>query len=605
MFDTVCALTPFHTLSFIRGVQPTRALGGVAVVGLVLAGLVGASTADAADHNVETARLRIKDQRTIRKGTAKLRRSLDFRSFDSAIASPSSGSSSDPSLHGARLVVTNTDGSESALIELEASGWSGSGSGWRFRKKGKSAGASYKIIAKLADQSVTLKIRDKAGLAFRYSLDEAAQSGMAVVLELGSGAERYCGAVTAAHPGLVDSGGATGCAVRGEFSGANSAAPANCADVGAAPVQRDSCDAFDLIDLLVNAQLEATGIPGAGVAIVRNGLPFWSKGYGERHIGPSRPVLIDTPFMLASISKTITATAALQLVEDGVFGLDDDIDSILDFAVNNPQVPGDEVMTVRHLLTHTSGLIDDEDVWGGYPGQNNSLYALGDSPIALRDFMIGYFTPGGTWYRANRNFAGTQPGASYEYSNLATALLGYLVEVASGVPFDDYCDTNIFAPLGMNDTGWHFADFNANDVAMPYESFGSQRVEWGQYGFPDYPNGQLRSSAADLARYLAAWASGGILDGQRILEEATVADALTVQFPSIDATQGLSWYYETIGSRSVVGHNGGDYGATTDMFLDPTTGNGVILLINTGDTGPRLKAMQKIEEALFAIAEAP
>ncbi len=402
-----------------------------------------------------------------------------------------------------------------------------------------------------------------------------------------------------------DEGGAdAGCNVRGDFAAADAAAPGSCPATGGAPTPQDTCDSWKLLDLLVQGQMDASGIPAVAVAIVRNGEPWYASAWGRRHVGPSRPALADTPFMLASISKTITATAVLQLVEDGVFGLDDDIDDILDFAVDNPRVPGDEVITVRHLLTHTSGLIDDEAVWGGYPGEAGSLYVLGDSPISLRDFMVGYFTPGGAWYDASRNFAPDPPGSAYEYSNLATALLGYLVEAATGTPLDDHSDTRIFAPLSMSDTGWHLADFAANDVAMPYESFGGDFYEWGLYGYPDYPDGQLRASVADLARFLAAWASGGLLDGMRILDAATVAEALTIQFPAVDATQGLSWYTDTIGGRAVIGHNGGDYGVTTDMFFDPATGHGVIVLLNTDDTGARVRAMQRIEEMLFTIAEA-
>ncbi|MBM4247491.1 MAG: beta-lactamase family protein, partial [Deltaproteobacteria bacterium] len=176
----------------------------------------------------------------------------------------------------------------------------------------------------------------------------------------------------------------------------------------------------------------------------------------------------------------------------------------------------------------------------------------GDSPIALRDFMVGYFTPGGACYDATKNFTASPPGTHYLYSNLATALLGYLVEAATGTRLDDHCDARIFAPLSMADTGWHLADFAPRDVAMPYESVGGELYEWGLFGYPDYPDGQLRSSADDLARFLAAWAGAGTYDGAQILEAATVAEALSVQFPDIDPTQGLSWYYDTVGARTVV-----------------------------------------------------
>lgn len=567
--------------------------------------LAGVLDAVAAERPVAAERLQLKDKRRLRVGVPRIARSLRLRTTDASVAAPAPGSPSDPSIGGAAFYLLHAEASgESAVVDLPAAGWSRDGDRWVYRSRTRSAAGAAKTDVVLADGSIDVRIRDKSGRVLRYTLDEPSQASLAAVFDLGGGAERYC-MEFAATAGRDEGSSAPDCSARGLFQAGTAVAPAACPDLSSAPLARDVCDAFDLLDLLVAAQMEASGIPGLGAAIVRAGEPLWSKGYGERHVAPSRPVLATTPFMLASISKTVTATAILQLVEDGTIGLDQDIDSILDFALDNPRVPGDETITVRHLLTHTSGLVDDEDVWGGYPGEPGSLYVLGDSPISLRDFLVGYFTPGGAWYDPVRNFAADPPGTRFEYSNLATALLGYLVEAASAAALDAHSDAEIFAPLAMEDTGWHLADFVAGDVAMPYESFGGDFYEWGQYGYPDYPDGQLRASATDLARFLAAWASGGVLDGERILEEATVAEALTVQNPAVDPAQGLSWYFDTLGGRAVVGHNGGDYGATTDMFFEPASGNGVVVLVNTDDTPARLRAMARIEDALFAIAEAP
>lgn len=561
----------------------------------------------ATDNTISALRLRVKDSRSLQNGVARIGRSLSLDSSDPALVPPSAGSAGDPSLHGAVLFVLNAAGSgESARIDLPATGWQADGSGWRYLAKTRIASAPVKVDVTWDTGRLRVRLRDKSGAVLTYSLDETTQGGLAVVLDAASGSERSCmefaaGAVIDTDTGNSDAD----CTVRGSFAASDASAPLLCAVTAYAPAPADACDRWRLLDLLVEGQMQKHGIPALAAAIVRSAKPFSSKAWGERHVAPSRPALATTPFMLASISKTVTATAVLQLVDDGVFGLDDDIDSILDFSVDNPRVPGDEVITVRHLLTHTSGLIDDADVWGGYPGEANSLYVLGDSPIALGDFMRGYFTPGGAWYDAASNFAPGAPGTGYEYSNLASALLGHLIETATGTSLDDHSDARIFSPLGMGDTGWHLADFTVDDVAMPYESFRGEFLPWGHFGYPDYPNGQLRASVQDLARYLAAWAGGGTLDGVRILEEATVAEALSVQYPGVEATQGLSWYADRIGNRDVLGHNGGDYGVSTDMFFDPATGHGVIVLINTDETGARTSAMARIEEALFAIAEAP
>lgn len=565
------------------------------------------SPAIAADQAVSARRVLMKDSRSLRDGVARTGRSLSLDSSDPAVAPPTAGSAGDPSLHGAALFVRNAAGSaESARIELPAARWRAEGSGWRYLDKTRVASAPVKIDVLWTNARLRVRVRDKSGRVLAYSLDEGSQGGLSVVLEAAAGTERACmefatGAVLGVDSGSIDAG----CGVRGLFAASDAPAPASCPDTTSAPSPQDACDRSRLLDLLVEGQMEKHGIPAVAAAIVRNGEPFFEKAWGKRHVSPSRPALATTPFMLASISKTVTATAVLQLVEDGAFALDDDIDSILDFPVDNPLVPGDEVITVRHLLTHTSGLVDDDAVWGGYPGDPGSLYVLGDSPIALGDFLRGYFTPGGAWYDASRNFARYAPGTGYEYSNLAIALLGYLVEAATGASLDDHSDARIFAPLGMTDSGWHLSDFNPDDVAMPYESYAGGFYPWGHFGYPDYPNGQLRTSVRDLSRFLSAWAGGGILDGVRILEESTVAAALTVQYPGVDATQGLSWYADRVGDREVLGHNGGDYGTSTDMFFDPATRHGVIVLTNTDENPGRTSAMALLEEALFEMAEAP
>lgn len=555
----------------------------------------------AADLPVVGTSLRLDDSRSVRRGIAKLKRGLVLEMTDPSIVLPADGSAGDPTLHGAAVFLVNAAASgESARVDLPAAGWVREPEqtslplvAWRYQLKGRT-----KARAEIRSGSLSLRARDVEGALLGYSLDETSQGAVAAVVEFGP--DRFC--TEFGGDVLVDAGSSdSGCNTSGRFQAREASAPASCADTSSSPSPRDVCDGFDLLDLLVEGQMEAASIPGLGAALVSQGEVVWSKGYGLRSVSPSRPALADTPFMLASVSKTVTATAVMQLVEDGVLALDDDIDDILGFPVDNPRVPGDEVITVRHLLTHTSGLADDDFVYGGYPGEPDSLYVLGDSPIALGTFLEGYYVPGGDWYDADTNFTPNAPGTSYLYSNVATALLGHLVEASTGTPLDDWCDANIFAPLAMANTGWHLADFSASAVAMPYESFGGAFYEYGQYGYPDYPNGQLRSSAADLARYLAAYANGGALGPVRILEESTVDAMLTVQFPSVDPTQGLSWYYETIAGRDVVGHNGGDYGVTTDMFFDPATGDGAIVLVNVDDSGAVVKAMSRIEEALFRL----
>jgi len=356
----------------------------------------------------------------------------------------------------------------------------------------------------------------------------------------------------------------------------------------------DTAGVWSEVDAYIEGEMEDAHIPGLAAAVTRPGEVVWTGAYGWAHVADEVPVTADTPFMLASVSKTVTGTAVMQLREDGVLDLDTAIDDLLPFAVDNPRTDG-EVITVRHLVSHTSAIADN---WANMP------YADGDSPIALGEFLEGYLVAGGQWYDANANFYGYMPGEVYNYGNVATALAGYLPESTTGVPLDDQCDADLFAPLGMDDTGWHLADFDAADVAMPYAWAAGHYEPYGHYGYPDYPDGQLRASVRDLAAFLAAVSGGGELDGVRILEEATVDEMLSPQVPDVDTSQFVFWYQTSIGDRTVVGHNGGDAGVATEMYFSPDSGIGVIVLMNVDWTFLNTPVVVAIEELLFETAEA-
>ena len=140
---------------------------------------------------------------------------------------------------------------------------------------------------------------------------------------------------------------------------------------------------------------------------------------------------------------------------------------------------------------------------------------------------------------------------------------------------------------------------------MPYKyvrSTGRYRP-YGQYGYPDYPDGQLRTSVSQLGRFLAAYMNGGSYRGVRILKAATVTEMLRPQIDQIVKGQGLIWYHDKVGGWQVVGHNGGDWGVATYMFFDPVSGAGAIVLAN-GDAW-RIgedRALQQVVGELLELA---
>jgi CubicO group peptidase (beta-lactamase class C family) len=355
------------------------------------------------------------------------------------------------------------------------------------------------------------------------------------------------------------------------------------------------------LDAFVTSRMEIARFPGLGAATLRDGDVRWSHGWGLANVEDATPATRETVFMLASVSKTVVCCAVMQAVERGLFGLDDDIDGILPFPIHSPNFPTD-VITPRMLLTHTSGLRDN---WGALI----PLYVDGDSPIPLATFVEGYFVAGGAWYDAARNFQTWKPGTRYVYSNMGATTAAFLVEAASGVAFDQWCEDNIFAPLGMDQTSWHLAGLDPANVAMPYryQRSSDSYLPFGQYGYPDYPDGQLRTSPRQLARFVAAICNGGqTADGVRILEQATVDEILRNQLAGlISWKQGLIWYGSgNAATGPLWGHNGGDSGVATYAFFSPSKGTGVVLTANGSWRGATEgHAYRQIRDRLLAEAE--
>ena len=329
----------------------------------------------------------------------------------------------------------------------------------------------------------------------------------------------------------------------------------------------------DELDPYIVERMHAGRLPGLSIAVVSDGEQIRSRSFGRANLFRHRPVERGTLFMVASISKTVISTAALQAVEEGLFALDDDVDDHLPFPVRIPEHPGRRV-TIRQLLTHTSAIRDRWSVW-------DDLYVPGNSPIPLGDFLAGYLVPGGEDYR-RANFYPFAPGAAYRYSNIGAALAAYVIEFAAGIGFDVWCRERIFGPLRMSRAGWRLADVPAQDVAMPYRWSGTRDryVAVRQYGYPDYPDGALRATAAHLARHFGMIMRGGAWRGTRVLRRSSVEETLRPQIPDLQHGQGLVWYRGRLGGRRVIGHNGGDKGVATMGFFDPATSIGVIALAN-------------------------
>jgi CubicO group peptidase (beta-lactamase class C family) len=232
-------------------------------------------------------------------------------------------------------------------------------------------------------------------------------------------------------------------------------------------------------------------VAGLAACAVKEGVTVWCGGYGERDTDSGALAYPDTPFLLASVSNAVTGVAAMLAVGDGDLDLDADVNTRLPFTVTHPASPS-RAITTRHLMSHVAGIRDDWDTL-------NAHYVEGDSPESLGGFLEGCLSVGGADYSADRNFRPEGVEGVYKYTNVGAALVGYMVEVTSGIAFDRFCEERIFEPLAMN-AGWHLADFDVEDVALPTRVVNEEFRTVPHFGFPDYPDGQLRADARSMAR---------------------------------------------------------------------------------------------------------
>jgi CubicO group peptidase (beta-lactamase class C family) len=245
----------------------------------------------------------------------------------------------------------------------------------------------------------------------------------------------------------------------------------------------------DALGEQISAAMAANHVPGVGFGLVRSGRIASIRGFGLADRERGRRVTPDTAFHLASVSKVVTGAAVMQLWEQGRFQLDDPIAPHLDFPVVNPRHA--EPITFRQLFTHTSSISDDN---------YRDFLVTGDPVLGLRDFLVGYLTPGGKWFTPEGSFGDAAPGARYAYSNVATSLAGYLAERIGTAPLTVQTRDRIFHPLSMGPAAWRLADLSHADIATPYDEKDGKLSPIDPIGYPDWPAGLLRLRRTCLPR---------------------------------------------------------------------------------------------------------
>lgn len=309
---------------------------------------------------------------------------------------------------------------------------------------------------------------------------------------------------------------------------------------------------------------------GLAVGVVRRGSLESFHAHGLADIASKTPVTEDTVFRIASISKTFTAVAVMQLWERGLIDLDAPAADYLRAYRLIPAKASFRPATVRHLLTHTSGAPETLHPWTALRPDFGQGVKTGHPVPSLAEY-----------YRKGLRLD-VEPGTRYRYTDHGFATLGQIVEDVSGQPFGHYLREHVFEPLGMADTDLFLPERLAARLATGYALRPGgpkpvKLVEWVTAGASS-----IYSTSKDMARYLAALLSGGAGEHGPVLKPGTLATMFDAHYRSDprSAGVGLAFFRGDAAGHLIVEHQGRLPAFKSQIFLAPSDGIGVMAFTN-------------------------
>lgn len=335
-------------------------------------------------------------------------------------------------------------------------------------------------------------------------------------------------------------------------------------------------------------------VMGLSVAVIKNNKLIYSHSFGLKDAETNTPLTNENIFRIASISKSFSATAIMQLVEAKKVNLDQDVSDLIGFKVRNPKFP-ETVITLRLMLSHLSSINDNQ----GY-------------------FSLDSINPAKSvnWYKCYNNY---EPGKKYEYCNFNFNMIGTIIEKVSGERFDAYIQNHILNPLKLYG-GYYVNGLDKSKFATIYEyqpdaakfvaspnAYAPRTAEVAAYqmGYsaPIFsPTGGMKISAKDLATYMMMHANYGKYNGVRIISKKSSKIMQT----AVSDIEPYGFALETpatiIDGKQVIGHTGSAYGLYSAMFFDPQEKFGIVVISNgchPGETSGYNNVIKKAVNALY------
>jgi CubicO group peptidase (beta-lactamase class C family) len=348
------------------------------------------------------------------------------------------------------------------------------------------------------------------------------------------------------------------------------------------------------LEVEIQRAMQAGQIPSVTVALTDREGELWAGAYGESNLWAGTPASTETVYLIGSTFKTQSTMALLQLMEAGKFSLDDPVRDYLP-GVSIRGERANSPVTFRHLLTHTSGMpaaYGGHNVWGETVPPPLAVY-LADSLMAVRP-----------------------PLQQVVYSNLAYSLVGYLVEVISGVPYKDYIQNRVWDPLGMTSTAFAPTREMEERLSIPYtlDQRTGRPVAAGRTKANVWPAGIVYGTVHDQAAWVRFNLGDGSFEGERLLEPATLDEMFRLQYRQFSGRPmgggwgyenpgyGLTWWTTTRNRETFFAHSGSVSGYTAFIMGNRTRGFGIALLTNGNRAHPHLVRISNL--ALDLLAEA-
>ncbi len=334
------------------------------------------------------------------------------------------------------------------------------------------------------------------------------------------------------------------------------------------------------VDRLVEHLMKTYDIPGMALGVVQDGEVVFAKGFGVKSRATQEPVTTRSLFHMASVSKPFVATAMVRLAEEGQLDLDASPGEYLDyFELDDARA---ESITLRHMLTHSSGMPDVLDYHWDKPEDDDECLERYVRSLSDRQLLF-------------------EPNTRRRYSNMAFEVLGDVIAKVSEQSFEDYVRNEILRPLGMKDSSFFRPETDPTLRTTGHVTrLRSVVSEVYPYHRAHAPSSTLHSNVDDMLRWILANLRGGTLDDYEFLPKYRLEEMWTLEEELPGSEVGLSWFLDDSHGTRLVSHGGADTGFRSYLGLLPDRNAGFVMMSNSGSAS---RAQGWVQDALIELLQ--